>query len=191
MEGELHNESNFYDVQLLTTHTLSAKGPTQNCDLSICFGRASFVDRSKNRRKNNVIMKVFVWLLQRVTEMVVNSLVSIIFNAIASCFTETWNSTKMDNILRVGNSLYSYIRLSIKEGLLLLSEIPSALCLDEETYRLSYSESITGDVNMLESRDCYFSLLEALRSLRRRCNACLLTIFCNTVAIFFAEDKIV
>ena len=36
---------------------------------------------------------------------VVNSLVTIIFNAIASCFTETWNSTKMDNILRVGNSL--------------------------------------------------------------------------------------
>ena len=493
MEGELHNESNFCDAQLLTTHTLSAKGPTLNCDLSICFGRASFVDRSKNRRKNNVIMKVFVWLLQRVTQMVrnfvfidlswptlrrswlgifrrvsvvsynifamavvactreeqreaivgdqrdmdigkaadaaveseyvggklktktpsvsslksrertlrtkcktserlcakskdlklmscidgssysegtgnsenelksvrsrycifeciggyeevtgrrklrcrepsrissrvkiglhknrktrclfkrkilgavprssilykftkssirkehvcfkyffgistkkekkrkkknaqcmlnkrrkrvvlknrcevfrdknhqslyqdikvyndiesnpgpvyvnelctvagsfhqgneelfginsgkqcvVNSLVAIIFNAIASCFTETWNSTKMDNILRVGNSLYSYIRLSIKEDLLLLSEIPSALCLDEETYRLSYSESITGDVNMLESRDCYFSLLEALRSLRRRYNACLLTIFCNTVAIFFAEYKI-
>ena len=72
----------------------------------------------------------------------------------------------------------------------MLSEIPSALCLDEETYRLSYSGSITGDVNMLESRDCYFSLLEALRSLKRRYNACLLTIFCNTVAIFFAEDKI-
>ena len=490
MEGELHNESNFCDAQLLTTHTLSAKGPTLNCDLSICFGRASFVDRSKNRRKNNVIMKLFLWLLQRVAEMVrnfvlidvswptlrrswlgifrrvsvvsykifgmvvvackrqeqretifgaqrdmdigkaadvvveseyvgeklktktlsvsslksrertlrtkcktserlcakskdlkpmscidgssylegtrcsenklksvrsrycifecigrydgvtgrrrklrcrepsrisswvkigmqknrkvrclfkrkvlgavprssilykftkssirkehvcfkyffgmstkkekkkkkknsqcvlnkrrkrvvlknccevfrdknhqslykniklyndiesnpgpvyvnelctvtgsfhqgneelfginsgkqcvVNSLVAIIFNATASCFAETWNSTKMDNILRVGNSLYSYIRLSIKEDLLLLSEIPSALCLDEETYRLSYSESITGDVNMLESRDCYFSLLEALRSLKRRYNACLLTIFCNNVAIFLS-----
>ena len=123
-------------------------------------------------------------------QCVVNSLVAIIFNAIASCFMETWNSTKMDNILRVGNSLYSYIPLSIKEDLLLLSEIPGALCLDEETYRLSYSESITGDVNMLESRDCYFSLLEALRSLRRRYNACLLTIFCNTVAIFFAEGNI-
>ena len=124
-------------------------------------------------------------------QCVVNSLVAIIFNATASCFAETWNSTKLDNILRVGNSLYSYIHLSIKEDLLLLSEIPSALSLDEETYRLSYSESIAGDVNMLESRDCYFSLLEALRSLKRRYNACLLTIFCNTVAIFFAEDKII
>ena len=123
-------------------------------------------------------------------QCVVNSLVAIIFNAIASCFAETWNSTKLDNILHVGNNLYSYIHLSIKEDLLLLSEIPSALSLDEETYRLSYSESIAGDVNLLESRDCYFSLLEALRSLKRRYNACLLTILCNTVAIFFAEDKI-
>ena len=44
-------------------------------------------------------------------QCVVNSLVAIIFNATASYFAETWNSTKMDNILRVGNSLYSYIRL--------------------------------------------------------------------------------
>ena len=72
MEGELHKESIFCDAQLLTTHTLSAKGPTLNCDLSICFGRASFVDRSKNCRKNNVIIKLFVWLLQRVAEMVRN-----------------------------------------------------------------------------------------------------------------------
>ena len=72
MEGELHNKSNFCDAQLLATHTLSAKGPTLNCDLSICFGRASFVDRRKNRRKNNGIMYLFVWLLQRVAEMVTN-----------------------------------------------------------------------------------------------------------------------
>ena len=72
MEGELQNESIFCDAQLLTTHTLSAKGPTRNCDLSICFGRASFADQSKNCRKNNVIIKLFVWLLQRVAEMVRN-----------------------------------------------------------------------------------------------------------------------
>ena len=63
MEGELHKESIFCDAQLLTTHTLSAKGPTLNCDSNVCFGRASFVDRSKNRRKDNVLMKLFVWLL--------------------------------------------------------------------------------------------------------------------------------
>ena len=72
MEEELHKKGDFCDAQLLSTHTMSAKGPTLNCDLSICFGRASFVDRSKNRRKENVIRKLFVWLLQRVAEMVRN-----------------------------------------------------------------------------------------------------------------------
>ena len=72
MEEELHKKGDFCDAQLLTMYMLSAKGPTPNCDLSICFGRASFVDRSKNRRKENVIMKLFVWLLQRVAEMVRN-----------------------------------------------------------------------------------------------------------------------
>ena len=72
MEEELYKKGDFCDAQLLTTHALSAKGPTLNCDLSICFGRASFVERSRNRRKENVIMKLFVWLLQRVAEMVRN-----------------------------------------------------------------------------------------------------------------------
>ena len=72
MEGELHKESIFCDAQLLTTHTLSAKGPALNCDMSVCFGQAKFVDGSKNRRKDNVIMKLFVWLLQRVAEMLRN-----------------------------------------------------------------------------------------------------------------------
>ena len=72
MERELHKESIFCDVQLLTTHTLSAKGPTLNCDSSVCFGRASFVDRRKNCRKDNAIMKLVAWLLQRVAEMLRN-----------------------------------------------------------------------------------------------------------------------
>ena len=63
MEGELHKESIFCDAQLLTTHTLPAKGPTLDWDSSVCFGRASFVDRSKNCRKDIVIMKLFVWSL--------------------------------------------------------------------------------------------------------------------------------
>ena len=38
MEEELHKKGDFCDAQLLTTHTLSAKGPTLNCDLSILDG---------------------------------------------------------------------------------------------------------------------------------------------------------
>ena len=40
--------------------------------IRVCFGQASFVDRRINRRKDNVIMKLFVWLLQRVAEMLRN-----------------------------------------------------------------------------------------------------------------------
>jgi len=75
MEGELHKESIFCDAQLLTTHMLSGKSPTLNCDLSVCFGWASFADQNKNCRKDIVIMKLFVWLLQRVAEMLRNLVV--------------------------------------------------------------------------------------------------------------------
>ena len=65
-------------------HTLSAKGPTLNCDSSVCFGRASFVDRSKNRKKDNVMMKLFVWLLQRVAEMVRNLVLIVSWSTLGS-----------------------------------------------------------------------------------------------------------
>ena len=39
IEEELHMKSILYDVQLLATHTLSAKCPALNCDSSVRFGR--------------------------------------------------------------------------------------------------------------------------------------------------------
>ena len=57
IEGELHMNSILYDVQLLATHTLSAKCSTLNCDSSVHFGRANFADIC-------VIMKLFLGLLQ-------------------------------------------------------------------------------------------------------------------------------
>ena len=39
IEEELHMKSILYDIQLLATHTLSAKCPTLNCDSSVRFGR--------------------------------------------------------------------------------------------------------------------------------------------------------
>ena len=41
---------------------------------------------------------------------------------------------------------------------------------------------------MLIGRDCYFSLFEALSCVRLEFSACLLTVECNTVAIFFRND---
>lgn len=97
----------------------------------------------------------------------------------------------MDNILHVGNGLYSFIHSLIGEDFLLLNELPSALSIGNETYRLFYGESISGDVNMSETRDCYFCLFDALSSVKIEYSACLLTIFCNTVAIFFGNDEMI
>ena len=43
-----------YDVQLLATHTLSAKCSTLNCDSSVRFGRANFANRSENFRSTHL-----------------------------------------------------------------------------------------------------------------------------------------
>ena len=47
IEEELDMKSILYDVQLLTTHTLTAKCPTLNCDSIICFGRANLLTELK------------------------------------------------------------------------------------------------------------------------------------------------
>ena len=47
---------------------------------------------------------------------------------------------------------------------------------------------MAGGVNMLNGRDCYFSLFEALSCVRLEFSACLLTIECNTVASFVRND---
>ena len=49
-------KSILYDVQLLATHTLSAKCPTLNCDSSVRFGRANFADRGGNFRKYSFVL---------------------------------------------------------------------------------------------------------------------------------------
>jgi len=49
-------KSTLCDAQLLTTHTLSAKCPTLNCDLSVRFGRACFADQSENCRKYSSVL---------------------------------------------------------------------------------------------------------------------------------------
>ena len=117
-----------------------------------------------------------------------NSIIALIFNTrtSGSCFEVGWDSGKMDSILQIGNSLYCYLHALTSKHHLLVSELPSTLLLNGETYRLFYGESISGDVNMRESEDCFFSLFEALSCVKIGYGACLLTVFCNTIAIFLA-----
>lgn len=119
-----------------------------------------------------------------------NSLVAVVFDTEVSCFLPGWESITMDSILRVGNNLYSYLHGFAAQDHLLLNELPNVLEIDSQSFDLSYGESVCGDVNMPESRECYFSLFEALSCVRVEYRACLLTIFCNTVAIFFEDNKL-
>ena len=47
---------------------------------------------------------------------------------------------------------------------------------------------VKGDVNMRESKDCFFSLFDALSCVKIGYSACLLTVLCNTIAIFFGNN---
>ena len=117
-------------------------------------------------------------------QCVANSLIAVVFNTGINCFL--WDRGIMDRILHIGNSFYGYLKKCTGTDRLLLSE----LSIDNECtcYILTYGESMAGEVNMLNGRDCYFSLFEALSCVRLEFSSCLLTIECNTVAIFFRND---
>ena len=115
-----------------------------------------------------------------------NSLIAVVFNAGNNCFL--WDRGIMDRILHIGNSFYGYVKKCIGKDRILLSELPSELSINSECYILTYGESMAGGVNMLNGSDCYFSLFEALSCVRLEFSSCLLTIECNTVAIFFRND---
>ena len=119
-------------------------------------------------------------------QCVANSLIAVVFHAGINCFS--WDRGIMDRILHTGNSFYGYLKKCTGKDRLLLSELPSELSIDNECYILTYGESMAGEVNMLNGRDCYFSLFEALSCVRLEFSSCLLTIECNTVAIFFRND---
>ena len=56
-----------------------------------------------------------------------NGVVAVAFNTISNCFEQEWDGTKMNNILFVGNSLYSYLYSLIAKDFLFLSELPTFL----------------------------------------------------------------
>ena len=66
---------------------------------------------------------------------------------------------------------------------LLLSEIPSALSLNDENFSIDCSSSFAGDLHMPDTRDCFVPLQHALNILIKDYDAFLLTIEINTVAI--------
>ena len=100
----------------------------------------------------------------------------------------TWNSSSLNTILLNGNDLYIYISNSIRKDFLLLTKVPEMISLSNNIYILQYNDSYTGSVFMTVSNEPYMTLEDSLKRLflpsQSDYNQALLTIGCNTVAIF-------
>ena len=95
----------------------------------------------------------------------------------------TWSRRNLNEIFLLGNSLYSHLSNFAIKDFLLLSDIPSALSINNEIFCVMFSHSSAGDLHMSGVRDCYVALEVALNMLITEYNAILLTIEISTIAI--------
>ncbi|XP_078352155.1 uncharacterized protein LOC144636825 [Oculina patagonica] len=95
----------------------------------------------------------------------------------------SWSRDQLNEVLIQGNVLYSHISKSVGKDRLLLSEIPSALSINDENFSINFSSSFAGDLHMSDVRDCFFPLQHVLNMLIKDYDAFLLTVEINTVAI--------
>ena len=125
-------------------------------------------------------------------QCVAMSLTAIVYNQLET--VSTWNSSSLNTILLNGNGLYNYISNSIRKDFLLLTEVPEMISLSSNIYTLQYSDSYTGSVFMTVSNEPYMSLEDSLKRLflssQLDYNQALLTIGCNTVAIFKISEVV-
>ena len=124
-------------------------------------------------------------------QCVAMSLTSTVYNQVQD--VNTWNSFSLDTILLNGNSLYSCISNLVNKDLLLLIDVPELVSIYDEIYNLDYSDPLAGDVFMGCSDEPFYSLEDALNKIflcsRLNYNYALLTIGCNTVAIFKISER--
>ena len=94
----------------------------------------------------------------------------------------------MNTILIDGNNLYGYISQSVEKDLLLLTDVPGRVFINNKMYRLQYSESFSGGLHLTTNNDPFVTLEHALNqvfsSSLLNYQTALLTIGANTVAIF-------
>ncbi|XP_066022461.1 uncharacterized protein [Pocillopora verrucosa] len=98
-----------------------------------------------------------------------------------------WTSSILNNILTIGNNLYTSIRCSVlTNDYLLLTDVPCIVSIYNNVYSLAYSESLTGGLFMTSNNGPYMSLQNSLTEVFSNCqlnyNCCLLTIGINTAA---------
>ena len=95
----------------------------------------------------------------------------------------SWSRDQLNEVLIQGNVLYSHISNSAGKDTLLLSEIPSALSINDENFSINFSSSFAGDLHMSDVRYCFLPLHHVLNMLIKDYDAFLLTVEINTVAI--------
>ena len=91
------------------------------------------------------------------------SLTAIIYHQIQDI--GLWTNSTLNNILIIGNTLYSTIRCSVQTNdYLLLTDVPDMVSIFDKVYSLQYSESFTGSLFMTSNIGPYMSLRNSLRN---------------------------
>ena len=105
-----------------------------------------------------------------------------------------WTSSLLNNILTIGNNLYTSIRCSVQANdYLLLTDVPCIVSMHKNVYTIEYSESLTGSLFMTSNKGPYLSLQNSLTEVFSNCQlnykCCLLTIGINTVAVIKNSEQ--
>ena len=99
----------------------------------------------------------------------------------------------LNTILLHGNDLYTFIANSVNKDLLLLTDVPEMVCINDTVYNLQYRESYAGEVLIPCNNEPYFTLQSELHKIfllpELNYTFALLTVGCNTVAIFKMLDR--
>ena len=123
-------------------------------------------------------------------QCVAMSLTAIIHHQITNI--NAWDSSFLNVILCAGNSLYTCLSNSVNKTFLLLTDVPEMVSASDKMYSLQYSDAFAGDLFMATNNLPYYSLQNALNSLfldsQLNYQHCLLTVDCNTVAIFNTSE---
>ena len=124
-------------------------------------------------------------------QCVAMSLTAIIFRYVeATC---NWSKSDLNNISFHCNSLYKFIKGSVQKDFLLLTDVPDMLAVNERIYYLTDSEPLTEELSLSCDSGPYVCLKNAFADLfsggETSCECCLLTINCNTIAVFIMYNN--
>ncbi len=118
------------------------------------------------------------------------SLTAIIHSRIVD--VNIWDTSLLNNILYAGNNLYTFISKSVNKSYLLLTDVPEMVSIFDKVYQLQYSDSLAGNLFMETTNLPYYCLENALHNLfygsQLSYQHCMLTINCNTMAIFKTSE---